>query len=59
MDKEKARKLLNEYLKNNPIPIEDVIIHSNYNHVAMTYSDWTFKFLLCMVYDDLERKKSE
>jgi hypothetical protein len=59
MNKEKARELLNEYLKNNPIPIQDVIIHydSNYNFAEKTISDYTFKGLLCIVYDDLELNK--
>ena len=56
MDKETARELLDEYLKNNPIPIQDVIIYYDYNHAVSTFSDYTFKGLLCIVYDDLELK---
>jgi len=44
MTKAKARKLLNEYLQNNEIPIMDVVIdHST--------SSWTFIGLIKFLYD--------
>tara|TARA_R110000823_G_scaffold298623_1_gene419022 strand:- start:411 stop:584 length:174 start_codon:yes stop_codon:yes gene_type:complete len=57
MNKEKARELINEYLKKYGLPIDDVTIYSTQNNTTNTHADWTFKGLLCIVYDDLELKK--
>tara|TARA_R110002124_G_scaffold179_3_gene639 strand:- start:380 stop:562 length:183 start_codon:yes stop_codon:yes gene_type:complete len=57
MTKEKARELLNSYLKNNPIPIFSAVVYSETNFAEMSCNDWTFKGLLCLLYDDLEMKK--
>jgi len=56
MDKEKARELLNECLKKHPIPITDVVIFEETNFAKMSCNSYTFKGLMCLVYD-LEIKK--
>jgi|TARA_B110000211_G_C13580967_1_gene336238 hypothetical protein len=59
MTKEIARDLLNNYIKKYGIPIKDAVLceDADMSGEAIIYTDWTFKGLLCLVYDDLEIKK--
>jgi len=51
MTRDKARELLNKYLEINPIPIIDCVIEHNIDEYALHNEHYTFKYLMCLVYD--------